>query len=507
MYSVNLKQNTEVFTMYNTTFPPIEQVSLFHQQASSLDEAISTTYGNELVNDGYLVIKSGISSFRQAEAPKVYKIIKDFGTRTKPRKVEKEVIRFEGTLTTYNSDIEYYCPHCGAPLHGNGDVSFTLSHIPFGGSYTKLVVNRHRLRCQNDKCGYTYTFKPDFKAENHLITKQLETFIRDLLLQRLTLKEVARIAGVNESTVKDIDKKRLQEKLTVNGEGKELIKPDHKVNFIGIDEFLLHDGRRYATIIIDLETGHVLYLAHTKKKQVVYDFMKFVGDEWMKNVKAVASDMNADYGNAFKEQYPNICVVYDHFHIVKNFNEKVINAVKKDEVNRLTEEGDYEAAQLLKGSKYILMSNRSTLLQKDRDARRGKILSKAGVLFNKPEVIQKGGNRRYYREILQKNELLFTADLIKEKLIYAYEADTELKMKRRINDIIRICEATENKHFMWFSNLLLKHYDGIIAHAVYHISTGKVEGTNQMIKTLRRKSYGFPDDEYFFLKIMDASGR
>jgi len=38
--------------MHNTTFPPIEQVSLFHQQASFLDEAISTTYGNELVNDG-----------------------------------------------------------------------------------------------------------------------------------------------------------------------------------------------------------------------------------------------------------------------------------------------------------------------------------------------------------------------------------------------------------------------------------------------------------------------
>ena len=396
MYSAYIKQNTEVFTMHNTTFPPIEQVSLFNQQKSNLDKAISATYGKELVNDGYLVIKSGISSFQQTEAPKVHNIIKDFGTRTKPRKVEKEIIKFEGILTTYNPDNEYICPHCGAPLYGNGDVSFALMHIPFGTSYTKLIIKRHRLRCKNAKCGYTYTFKADFKAEDHLITKQLENFIRDLLLQRLTLKEVARIAGVNENIVKDIDKKRLQEKLTVNGEGKELIKPDRKAKFIGIDEFLLHDGRKYATIIIDLETGHVLYLAHTKKKQVVYDFMNFVGDEWMKNVKAVASDMNADYGNAFKERYPNISVVYDHFHIVQNFNENVINAVKKDEINRLTEEGDCEAAQLLKGSKYVLMSNRSTLLQKDRDARRGKVLSKAGVLFDKTEVIQKGGNLKYY---------------------------------------------------------------------------------------------------------------
>ena len=174
-------------------------------------------------------------------------------------------------------------------------------------------------------------------------------------------------------------------------------------------------------------------------------------------------------------------------------------------MRRLEGEGDTEAAKTLKGSKYILMSNHDTLLQKDRDARHGKVLSNAGVLFNRQEKVQQGGNRKRYKEIISQNELLFTADLVKEKLKFAYEADTELKMKRRINSVISLCEGTENKHFLWFSRLLTSHYSGIIAHATYRISTGKVEGTNQMIKTLRRKSYGIPDDEYFFLKIMDSS--
>ena len=39
----------------------------------------------------------------------------------------------------------------------------------------------------------------------------------------------------------------------------------------------------------------------------------------------------------------------------------------------------------------------------------------------------------------------------------------------------------------------------------YKISAGKIEGINQKIKTLRRHGYGYPDDEYFFLKIMDMS--
>jgi transposase len=51
----------------------------------------------------------------------------------------------------------------------------------------------------------------------------------------------------------------------------------------------------------------------------------------------------------------------------------------------------------------------------------------------------------------------------------------------------------------------VNHLTGILNHAIHHISTGKVEGTNQLIKTLRRKSYGYRDTEYFFLKIMEAS--
>ncbi|MBQ3775904.1 MAG: transposase, partial [Ruminobacter sp.] len=47
--------------------------------------------------------------------------------------------------------------------------------------------------------------------------------------------------------------------------------------------------------------------------------------------------------------------------------------------------------------------------------------------------------------------------------------------------------------------------EGIIAHATYKISSGKIEGINQKIKTIRRHGYGYPDDEYFFLKVIDAS--
>ena len=106
-----------------------------------------------------------------------------------------------------------------------------------------------------------------FKAENHNITKQLLNYVKDLLSNGLTNKLVAELSGLGENTVKAIDLQRLKEQYTVDGK---LIKPEKQTKYIGIDEFKLHDGYRYATVIIDMETGHILWLRPGKKKACVY---------------------------------------------------------------------------------------------------------------------------------------------------------------------------------------------------------------------------------------------
>ncbi len=72
--------------------------------------------------------------------------------------------------------------------------------------------------------------------------------------------------------------------------------------------------------------------------------------------------------------------------------------------------------------------------------------------------------------------------------------------------LLKLCFMVENEHFKWFAGMLYDHFAGIIAYATYRISSGMIEGINNKIKTLRRQAYGFPDDEYFFLKLFDLSG-
>ena len=360
----------------------------------------------------------------------------------------------------------------------------------------------NQLKCP--ACGATKTQSIPFKALGYRITEELYQYTRDLLaFGTYTNKQVAEITGLGKNTVKAIDKQRLLEFYTIGGV--KLIKPEKTTKYLGIDEFKLHDGKVFATHIIDMETGHILWIAKGKKKQVVYDFIDHVGLEWMASVVAVACDMNSDFYEAFQERCPHLKIVFDHFHIVKNFNDKVISEIRKDEQKRLADEGDEEAAKSLKKSKYILMSQRSTLQRKDKEAEKGKVIHKGSALFGTEDIVRQGGHEERYNALLRENTLLFTVDLIKEMLSDAYKSSDALVMAEKILDIMDLCESSSNKHLLWFRRLLDTHFEGIIAHATYQISNGKIEGVNQRIKTLRRHGYGYPDDEYFFLKLIDAS--
>ena len=490
--------------MNYTDKTPLTQVALPISTETNGDIIIPA----DIVEQGILFIPSGMPSFLQhGEAKLIHKEF-NYGTKDKPRQRDIYIHKYHGELIDPDKGSPCYCPECSRQLADNGTVTCTLAHLPQGDNYTQIEVDRRRVRCTNSNCKYNYTYFVDFKADGHMITQSLLNYTENLLsYNTFTLKEIAHITGLNKNTVKDIHKVMLQEKYTVDGKGKELIKPEEYAKYIAIDEFKLHDGNKYATIIINLENGHILHLAHGRKKEAVYEFIDRVGDEWMSHVVAAASDMNSDFEEAIKDRCPHIDWCWDRFHLIKNFNEKVISAVRKDEQKRLIAEGHPEAAAALKGSKYILIENSETRTQKDQDAADGKTVSKASELFNKPELKQKGGHNERYEKLISENKLLSTIDIIKEALIDAYKETSVRRMGMKIKDIIEICKATENEHFLWFARLLESHFEGIVNHAKYHISTGKLEGINCMIKTERRKGYGYPDDEYFFLRLMDASRR
>ena len=433
----------------------------------------------------------------------------------------RKIFRLKGTLAL--SEEERICPKCKENMHVNVTTEQVLRHLPVGGSLMQICFARTQFFCPH--CKHTHMQATPFKAEHHRITVELETYVCDLLATgHYTLKEVAEITGLGQNTVKAIDKRRL---LALHTEDGKLKKPEQNAAFLGIDEFKLHNRHKYATHIIDMATGHILWIAEGKKKQVVLDFIKHVGLEWMKSVKAVAMDMNSDFQEAFQAECPHIAIVYDHFHIVKNFNEIVVAEARKAEELRLKQEGREKDARALKRSGRILAMSRKTMTSIDKKVAEGKAIHKGSELFNIPEYQYKRGVAERYEALIRDNDLLTTVDIVKCKLAESFrigsldeideyqqsilegKVDKPIvareRMRKAIQEIIDICNTTHKWYFQKFASLLESHMEGIITHATYRLSSGKIEGINNKIKTLRRQGYGYPDDEYFFLKLIDMS--
>jgi len=103
---------------------------------------------------------------------------------------------------------------------------------------------------------------------------------------------------------------------------------------------------------MDLETGEVLWVAHSKTKEAIREFARYVGTEWLKGVEALACDMHADFYEALKEFNPNIKQIYDHFHLITNLHDKVITPT------RIVLENEMEKKA---GEKVLKLSKRSDL--------------------------------------------------------------------------------------------------------------------------------------------------
>ena len=257
----------------------------------------------------------------------------------------KDVYITKGVST---APVSQRCPECGSVMHRHGRMVRRLRDIDLLGHLSIIEVSYDRYCCSGEGCGHTQMQGIAFREPGHSMTERLARRIRIRLNCGAGISETARSLSVHPSVIYEIDKANLRNML----EGR---KPPY-CEYIDIDEFKLHDGHRYATVVTDLTTGHVLFQEAGKSKEQAYHFFAEMGDGWMSHVKAVSMDMNAQYDSVFREKWPRIRIVYDHSHLVKLYNDTVITAIRRRKQKELLEGGSEEGYALLKNSRYLLLS-------------------------------------------------------------------------------------------------------------------------------------------------------
>jgi len=168
------------------------------------------------------------------------------------------------------------------------------------------------------------------------------------LCRYMTLIHVGRHLGVSWDIVKDIQKRYL---------GKHFAKPPLKrTRYLAIDEICVGRGRQFLTLLLDLQSGAILFAGKGKKRFALTPFCRRLRAA-RAEIKAVAMDLSAAYRSALKKNLPPAAIVFDRFHIIKLYVKKL--APLRRELHRQATDGLHKP--VLKGTRWLLLTNSENL--------------------------------------------------------------------------------------------------------------------------------------------------
>lgn len=354
------------------------------------------------------------------------------------------------------------CPQCGTwQIIRKGTVERRFSCVPIGSKPVRVVLPVQRVLCL--VCDTLRQVAVKFADPQRSYTRQFERYALDLS-RHMTIKSVAQHLRVSWDVIKDIQKRNLSRRF-----GKPKLK---RLRQIAIDEISIGKGHRYLTIVLDLRTGAVVFVGEGKGADALAPFWRRLKAS-RAHVQAVAIDMSPAYIQAVSNNLPEATIVFDRFHIVKLFNDK-LSDFRRALYREAFTDGE---KSVIKGTRWLLLKNPDKL-DETKD---------------EPQRLQKA---------LELNKPLATAYYMKEDLRQLWAQPNKAKAWEFLIDWVYRAGSSGVSMLRKFAKTLAVHWEGILAFYDYPISTGPLEGTNNKIKTMKRQAYGFRDQDFFKLKIM-----
>lgn len=331
-----------------------------------------------------------------------------------------------------------------------------------GFALKRIVIRLEVQRVECHACNAVRQVKVGFAEENRRFIRQFERCVLDLS-GHMTIQDVAAHFGVSWDVVKDIQKRYLKRKFSRP--------PLKSLRRIAIDELYVGKKRKFLTIVLDLETGAVVFVGEGKSAAALDPFWKRLKNR-RKRIEAVAIDMSKAYIQGVTTNLPKAVLVFDHFHVIKLFNEKLTD-LRRELYREIT---DLMQKEVLKGIRWLLLKNPENLNDKRNE-------------------------RERLEEALRLNQPLACAYYLKEDLRQIWNQPDKATAEVVLHDWLRRADTSGIRIVKKFAQTLATYRAGILAYYDYRISTGPLEATNNKIKTLQRQAYGFRDYVFFTLKI------
>jgi transposase len=359
---------------------------------------------------------------------------------------------------------ELYCGRCGQPAAGLHErVERCIRDLPMVGRTVWLQVQLRRVCC--GRCG-TGMQQVAWLDRHARVTRRLAHAVAQWCA-KLPVKHVAAMFDLHWSTVREIDRRRLQAMIEAL--------PEPQPRRLVMDEFALYKGHRYASVVLDADTRRVLWIGEGRSRAAVRPFFESLGAAGCARIEAVAMDMNTAFDLEVRAHCPRARVIYDLFHVVAKYGREVISRVRVDTANQLRQ--NKPARRVVKQSHWLLLRNRAKLGTSER------------VRLD---------------EVLAANQSLLTVYVMSEQLRGLWRATCPWQWRQLWKDWLNQAKDSQIPALMQFAARLRPYWRGIVSRVRWPMHTGQLEGINNKIKLIKRQAFGYRDAHYLFLKIKAA---
>ena len=358
-----------------------------------------------------------------------------------------------------------YCEQCGSRCRQVHETTVRrVRDLPMMALQVRLVVPRRRVWCE--QCGGPRLEKLSWLGRYQRVTNRLAEAVSQLLVSS-NIQAVSGFFQLNWHTVKALDKALLRQSVA---------EPDwSQIEYLAMDEFALHKGHRYATVVVDPIRGQVLWVGKGRSRETARAFFEQLPAGVAGQIRAVAIDMTTAYELEIKANCPNAEVVFDLFHVVAKYGREVIDRVRVDQANKLRH--DKPARRVIKSSRWLLLRNRQNLDQ---------------------------AQTTRLDELLEANQPLLTVYLMRDELKRLWFHRHSDAAQQAWEHWLAQASASGVAALALFAQRLSAYVHGILSRCRHPLNTSIVEGINNTIKVIKRRAYGYRDQEYFFLKIRAA---
>ena len=387
------------------------------------------------------------------------------------------------------------CPYCHGKVYADGYGRVTLKDVPvWYGMAQELTFECHRYECR--QCGKKFTEEVPIQHSGTKVTERAARWIQAMLRFKVSIRSIQGLTGIHWETIRNLHLEVMEN--TLEDHMANLKENGYRPRLLAVDEFAIRKGHTYATCVMDIETGEVLWVGEGRSKEDFEHFFAETDSSFFTNVMAVAMDMNASYHLLVQKYLPKAKIVYDRYHMQAQFGKDVLGVIRLNEAR-----AHKEKSRAIQESLSQLQDNDRKLAKEEarKEQRLYTIVKRARWTLLKNSETLKETQVSYLAEILDAHSDLAVCYAMKEEMCNLFRLRDPIEAEIGWKKWFTAARESGIPVLAHFAELKEKRIDGLIAHAVYPISTGKLEGFNNKIKVAKRLAYGYRNNLFFFTLV------